>query len=327
MRTLKVGFIGVGGIARVHLTKLEKMPEVTVTALCDINLAKVVELARKYKAKTYTDYHEMLEEEELDAVWVCIPPYAHKDEVIMAAEQGINVFVEKPIALDLRLAKEMERAVERAGVKSWVGYHFRQYSSVRRVAKMLVEEGGPIGLLTGYWWGSVPRAPWWTKRELSGGQVVEQTTHIFDLARFLVGEVERVYAEFNTLIHKDVPDFTIEDVSIVTLRFKSGCVGVITSTSGAKPDGYHVGVELISKNLQAEIKGAYAKVLKGEEVIEIKSKEDPYFVEDLKFVHCILEDLEPEVPISEGVKTLEVTLAAVKSAESGEVVRLPLSTA
>jgi len=324
MMTLKVGFIGVGGIARAHLARLEKIPEVTIAALCDINPAKVVELAEKYKANTYTDYHEMLKREDLDAVWICLPPYAHRDEVIVAAERGVHIFIEKPIALNLRLAKDMEKAVQKAGIKSWVGYHLRQYSSVRRVANMLANEGGPIGLLTGYWWGSVPRVPWWIKKELSGGQVVEQTTHIFDLARFLVGEVERVYAEFNTIIYKDVPDFTIEDVSVVTLRFRNGCVGVITSTSGAKPEGHYVGVRLISKNLQAEIRGAYAKVLKGEEVIEIKSKEDPYFIEDSKFVRCILEDLKPEVPISEGVKTLEVTLAAVRSAESGKVIELPL---
>ena len=182
MRALKVGFIGVGGMGKVHLARLDKIPEINVTALCDINLARAVELAKKYKANTYTDYHDMLKREDLDAVWICIPPYAHKDEVILAAEQGIHVFVEKPIALNLKLAKEMERTINKAGVKSWVGYHFRQYSSIRRVADMLANEGGPIGLLTGYWWGSIPRAPWWIKKELSGGQVVEQTTHIFDLS-------------------------------------------------------------------------------------------------------------------------------------------------
>ena len=321
---MKIGFIGAGGIARAHLRRLASIPEARVVAVCDLNEERAREAAATFNANVYTDYHEMVLKEKLDAVWVCIPPFAHSDEVSLCAENGIHVFIEKPIALTIEKAREMQHAAEKHGIKTWVGYHWRQKEVVRLVKKLLIEEGGQIGLLTGYWWGGVPGAPWWRRKEMSGGQVVEQTTHIFDLARFLAGEVEKVYAEYNTLLNKDLENFNIEDVSVVTLRFRNGAVGVITSTSAAKKGGDLVGLRLVAKNLQAEIFGKNARILTGFKTMEVSSTEDPYLIEDHKFVKAVLEDLPCEVPISEGLKTLEVTLAAVKSAETGRPVMLPL---
>lgn len=326
MNFVKVGFIGVGGIGGAHLDRISKIPKAKIVAVCDVVPERVKERAAAYRANPYTDYREMISKESLDAVWVCVPPFAHGDEVPLCAERGIHVFIEKPVALTMEVARRMQTSAEKAGIKTWVGYHFRQLLAVKRVKELLEKEGGLIGMAVGYWWGGVAGGPdfWWRRKELSGGQVIEQTTHIFDLARFLVGDVEKVYAELDTILNKDEPNFTIEDVSVVTLRFRNKAVGVITGTSGAKPGGGYVGLKVLAKRIQVEVTGSTARVFKGQESMEVRSTNDPYYDEDLKFIEAILEDKPTEVPISEGVKSLEISLAAVESSGKGKVITLPL---
>ena len=182
-------------------------------------------------------------------------------------------------------------------------------------------------MVAGFWWGGIAGGPehWWRRKELSGGQVLEQTTHIFDLCRFLAGEVERVYAEFATILNADKPNFTIEDVSVVTLRFRDGAIGFVTGTSGAKPKGRFVGLKVFARNLQLNIEGTKrAVILKDHETLEFVSERDLVYDEDRKFIDAVAKDLLTETPISEGVKSLEISVAAIKSAELGKVVELPL---
>lgn len=312
---LRIGFIGCGGIALHHLNQLISLG-VKPVAFCDVDEARASSFAQRVGGGAiYTDYRDMFRKERLDAVWICIPPFAHKDEVTMAAEANINVFIEKPIALDIATAKSMVVSVRKYGIKSWVGYHWRQYDGIQRVRTVLMKEGGRIGLVEGYWWGWVPSTigGWWIRRDMSGGQVVEQTTHIFDLARFLCGEVETVYTEMDTILHTDIPNFTIEDVGVFTLRFTNGAVGVISNTSAAQPTGGAVGLKVVAKNLQLEISSQSARIYRGMELTEIRHSVNPYLEEDRKFLKSIVENTDTEVPIEEGLKTLAVTLAAVES--------------
>ncbi len=298
---LKVGFIGCGGIASHHLNQLMSLG-VKPIAFCDIDKSRALSFAQRVgTGSIYTNYRDLFERERLDAVWICIPPFAHKDEVVVAAEKNVNVFIEKPIALDISIAKSMVEAI-------------RKYN-VKRARAVLMKEGGRIGLVEGYWWGWIPSTigGWWIKRDMSGGQVVEQTTHIFDLARFLCGEIETVYTEMDTILHTDISGFTIEDVGVFTLRFTNGAVGVISNTSAAQPTGGAVGLKIIAKNLQLEISSQYTKIYKGMESTEIRHSVNPYLEEDRKFLESIVKNTETEVPIEEGLRTLAVTLATVES--------------
>jgi len=324
---LRIGFIGAGGMAKAHMKRLSMMPDVKTVAICDAVMEKAKEAGGLYRAKAYTDFHEMLDREELDAVWIAIPPFAHTDEVAYAARKGVHCFIEKPIALTLEKAKEMQEAAEKYKIKTMVGYHWRQSQAIRRGKALLEQEGGPIGMVAGFWWGGIAGGPehWWRRKELSGGQVLEQTTHIFDLCRFLAGEVERVYAEFATILNADKPNFTIEDVSVVTLRFRNRAIGFVTSTSGVKPKGVFVGLKLLARNLQLNVEGPKTvHILKNQESLEFVSERDLVYDEDRKFIDAVTKDLPTETPISEGVKSLELSVAAIKSAESGKVIKLPL---
>ena len=237
-RRLAVGFIGCGGIARAHVDNLARLKRVELKAFSDISIDRAKALASTYGGEAYADWREMLEKSKLDLVFICLPPFAHRDEVMVAAEKGIHIYIEKPIALDIELAREMARAVEKYGIKSQVGYQLRFAAGVER-AKRIIESGeaGAIGLVNGVYWCRFIRRDWWIDRSKSGGQIVEQSTHLYDILRWLCGDVERVYAEMDRRFYTDVKDMTIEDVSSVMMRFKSGAIGVVSSTIGAAP-GY-----------------------------------------------------------------------------------------
>ncbi|RLF20375.1 MAG: hypothetical protein DRZ82_02300 [Thermoprotei archaeon] len=324
---VRVGFIGCGSIAKAHVERLVKMNDVELVAFCDIAIERAREFARKYGGKAYQDYHEMLDKEKLDACFICIPPFSHTDQEILCAEKGIHFFVEKPVALTLEKAVEILKAVKKAGIITQVGYVLRFMDSFRKARKILHEKGGRIALFEAWRYGGVvgDRKHWWRRKELSGGQLVEQSTHQVDLARwFLNDDVELVFASFETQLLNDLPDFNIESASIVNMVFKSKAIGVVTSTCAAQPAGMTTGFRVVSRHIQIVASGRECKVIEGDKVEVLKPSVDPFFEEDRHFIECIKRGEETEVPYIEGVKTLEVTIAAARSAERGEALRLPL---
>ena len=323
---VKVGFVGCGGIAHTHMERLRKIREARMVAFYDIVPEKAREAAKSVGARAYPSLQEMLDKEELDAVYVCVPPFAHgfESEIV---ERGINIFVEKPVALSMDIAKNIESAIRRAGVLSSVGYMWR-YFDTTALAKKVLEENGPVGMVEGlyidpFWF---PPGHWWIDKKKSGGQIIEQSTHVFDLARYLVGDVTRVYAELDTLLLTDVPGFKTEDVSLVTLKFKSGAIGVILSTCASRKTFTGTGLKIIAKKAVVEHGGhtGTLRIYRDDEVREIRTAVDSYLEEDRTFIKAVATGDGSEIrsPYSDAVKTLEVTIAANKAAENGRVVAI-----
>src|SRR5262249_39514136 len=178
-----------------------------------------------FDGRAYNDFRPMLDREELEAVYVVVPPHAHTGAEILAAQKGCALFVEKPIANSLETAQEIAAAIDQAGIVNSVGYHMRYQESTDRAREALQDK--TIGMLIGYWMGGMPGVAWWRRLEESGGQFVEQTTHIFDLARYLAGDVTEVYANATVRALQDVERFNVTDVGAANLKFKSGAIGTI----------------------------------------------------------------------------------------------------
>jgi len=320
---MKVAVVGAGGIGKRHIANLAGMPEVDLVAICDVDAEKARGIGAKYGVKeTYDSLENMLRRHDLDGVFVCTPPFAHAEAIKMCAESGVNVFVEKPLDCDLDRAKESVRACSSYSIISQVGYHWRFSPRRREARRVLIEEGGILGIFEGKWWGGIYDVPWWTRRSLSGGQVTEQTTHIFDQARWLMGEVETVYALLDTRINRGLPDYDIEDVAVVALKFKCGAVGVVTSTN-ATPHG-EVEVKVVAENLKYEDYGGRVLVRWKDHEAEYRSDKDPYWAEEEAFVECVRNGVTSEVDVEEGLRSLELSLAAIDSSEKGQPVNLPL---
>jgi predicted dehydrogenase len=326
---VRVGFIGCGGIAQVHADRLAKMEGVELAAFSDAIAERARAFAEKYGGRAYADYHEMLEKEKLDACFICIPPYAHTDQELLCAERGVHFFVEKPVALTMEKAVEVLRAVRKAGIITQVGYMRRFIDSYRKARQVVLERGGGVALFEAWWIGGIAGGPehWWRRRALSGGQLVEQSTHLVDQARWMVNsEAEAVAAFFETRLLRDLPNFDIESASAVIVKFRSGAVASITSTCAAQPAGMDVNFRLIARNVELVGSGGNVILVEGDRREVLQATVDAYYEEDRHFIECVKAGRDTEVPYIEGVKALEITLAAVKSAEEGRVVRLPLAS-
>jgi len=326
----RIGFIGCGGIANAHARALASLKgRVEMVAFCDIEEERARWFSQTYaegKAKVFTDYRKMYDEVKLDIVYICLPPFAHKDEVDIAAEKGIHIFIEKPIALDMETANRMVKAVEKGKVKSQVGFMFRFGDAVEEVKEML-KSYGPVGLMMGRYMCNSLHSPWWRNKTKSGGQIVEQIIHIFDLIRYFMGEPETVFARWNNIFHRDVPDYTVEDVSGTVITFKDGGIATVSATNGAIPGKWIAQLDLIAKGITANFIDAnhaiiYQTLKPWEKKVEVASSKDIYLAETLDLLDAIENDRETRVPMIEGAKSLQLVLSAAASAEKGEVVKL-----
>ena len=232
---IKVAFVGAGGIAGYHLGHLAKIKDVRVVGFCDPDASRAAARATEFGAKAYKGHRRMLDATQPHAVYVCTPPFAHGDYELDAVARGCHLFVEKPQAVSMDTALEIQAAIKKAGVLSGVGYQDRYQDIVAVLKKQLRTRS--VATAMGYWMGGMPGVAWWRVKAQSGGQHTEQTTHIFDMMRVLFGEVKTVYAAASTGLMAHVPNYDVEDVSAATLAFTSGLVATVYSACCLKGYG------------------------------------------------------------------------------------------
>lgn len=303
-----------------HLSELD---DAEVVAIADLDEARAREIQENFSVpEAYSDFYEMMDRETPEAVFICTPPFAHLEPVKAAAERGIAVFVEKPLGCDIGRAKEMVKVCRKAGIVNQMGYHWRFNDGRIEARKLLLEKGGPIGLVEGRWWGGIYNVPWWIKRDLSGGQITEQTTHIFDQSRWLAGDVKSVQALLATRINTDIDDYDIEDMSAVLLNFKSGAIGVVTSTNAAVEG--EVGLKVIAQNMKYVDHADHVQIVWRDHEAEFRGKRSAYLAEEDAFISAVEKGESSTVDLEEGLKSVELSLAAIKSSDEGRRVDLPL---
>ncbi len=319
--SVRIGFVGCGGIANAHMRNLARIEDAEMVAFSDIVLEKAETAASEYGGAAFEDFREMYDSVEMDAVYVCLPPFAHEDQEILAVQAGLNLFVEKPLAINMEKAREIEAAVEEAGVISCAAYHWRYHDTADWAREAL--EGDTIGMVLGWWMGGLPGVAWWRVKDQSGGQILEQTTHIIDMARYLAGDVERVSAEMALRVMTDVENISVPDVGTVNLRFESGAIGNITNS--CVPPGWKNGLVVIGDK-KTVIFDQFSFELRTQAGTETKSWQPiaAHFRESVAFVEAVESGDASGIrsDYSDGVKSLAVSLAANRSAETGEPVML-----
>lgn len=319
MTELRIGFIGVGGIAQEHLRNLRQIGGARVVAVCDVDRQRAELVAGEWGARSYAEYEPMLEREELDGLYICVPPFAHLGQELVAAERRVPFLVEKPIEVGTAYAERVAGAVQGSGLTTSVGYHWRYFASVERARELISDR--TVGMALGYWMDSMPPPLWWRQRHLSGGQFVEQATHVVDLARYLMGDIVQVYAQMATRVLGEVDDFTIPDVGTVTVRFASGALGSFSNACIGAPGP--IALHLYLKDLTLEV-GGHLTVRSREDVQEHHEHPNAYLAEDEAFLHAVRTGDTSRIrsPYGDALKTQRVCVAANHSAETGQPVRL-----
>ncbi|TFV57465.1 Gfo/Idh/MocA family oxidoreductase [Mycobacterium sp. PS03-16] len=225
MARCRVGFVGAGGVAARHARHLAEIPDVDVAAVTDLASATAGAFAEATGAKRVPDLAALLDESP-DAVYVCVPPHAHGPIEQRLAEAGVALFVEKPLGTDPDTAGRTAALIAERGVVSAVGHHWRYSAAIAMVREALHESD--IRLAVGSWLDKVPPVAWWCRRDLSGGQIIEQAVHVLDLLRHLVGEVSEVSAYANAAPPAH-PGADVDGATAATLRFTSGAVGTVAA--------------------------------------------------------------------------------------------------
>ena len=318
--TTRLGFIGAGGIAHRHFGVLEQMDDVRIVAVADPDLPRAEDAARRFGAQAFADHAAMLGSVELDAVYICVPPFAHGDAERACIARGLPFFVEKPLSLDLALAEEIAAEVERAGLITAVGYHWRYLDTVDEARAVLANN--PAQLMTGFWLDQTPPPQWWWREDASGGQVVEQATHIIDLARFLSGDVTEVFA---LATHRDRADFdglTVPTATTATLRFASGTIANLSATCLLRWN-HRVGLHVFADALAMEITDHDIMIDVGQGRPVRKAQGDPVWREDRDFIDAVQgRENRIRCPYAEALETHRVALAVSKSAQTGALVTM-----
>ena len=318
---VRIGFIGTGGIANMHLNILPHIERANLIAFSDIAIEKAKTAANRYGGRAYSDFIEMLDQEDLDAVYICIPPFAHGAPERAVIEREIPMFVEKPISTDLFLAQEIRDLIRDTDLITSVGYNLRYMNIADTLTIELAGLRPSIAL--GYWIGGTPGIAWWRTRSGSGGQIVEQTTHVIDFARYILGEVSTVYATGSTGLIDDIPNFDIEDGSSVSLTFKNGAVATILSSCVAN-QGYGNGIHFITKGKNVKIEGDQLIIEEQHKKTIIKNGNDPYKFESEIFLKAVETGDKSAIRSSyaDSINSLQITLAANESLDSGQVVNI-----
>jgi len=230
--------------------------------------------------------------------------------------------VEKPVHLSLEKAQNIAEKIQSKGLVSSVGYQDR-YQDIVKEMKTIVGTDPPA-FFTGYWAGRLVNLAWWRDKSKSGGQHVEQTTHVFDMSRYLFGEVESIYAVKRLGIIKDVPNYSIEDATAVMLRFKSGVIGTIYSACCLSV-GSRVGMEIFCPD--------HHLTYSGRSSLEVEKKGTKIFQEvqndfglelDRAFIDAVRLKKPDLVKSSypDAVKSLKLSLLADKSIKENKLVVL-----
>lgn len=327
MNKLKAAILGAGEMGEIHAQNLKKIEKVELTAITSLPLASAKKLKEDLGLKQiycYDNFDKMLAERELDLLYVCLPPFAHQGEVEKAAAKGINIFIEKPIALNLKKAESMVSAVENAGVYSQVGFHFRLAKPVQKLKQLLENKtAGKVSLIQGHYFCNSLHSEWWRDIEKSGGQILEQIIHLYDLLLYLFGEIDYVDALMDNLCHQEVDDYTIEDSSISLLKFKSGAIGSIAGSNCAVPGKWEKSLTVICENLSVEfdnIVDAVFNYTKKDTVEEekITTEKDLYYAESRNFVDSILKNKTTITPIRDGLKAMVLIDKIIESAKKSD---------
>ena len=282
---MKIGIVGTGGVATRHLGVLSTLPTCALVGHVSASAARAEAQAERWGGRAYTDVSEMLECESPDAVWVCVTPDRHGSLEAALIASGVPFFVEKPLSNDLATAERIAAELDATRLVVGVGYKFRALDILPRTRAMLGER--PPQLAIGAWHDATPAPAWWRDEQRSGGQLVEQATHLVDLARVLLGEPRVVAATAWQQPRPRHPDWGIAPATAALLVFGAGIPATVTATCLLEGP-LAIRLQLICEGRQLTITEKYLRIETGRDPIEeIAVSVDPFLVEDEAFLEAV----------------------------------------
>jgi UDP-N-acetyl-2-amino-2-deoxyglucuronate dehydrogenase len=339
---LNFALVGCGRIAKRHseLLGLKQIEGAQLSAVCDIDESKAKAIGERFSVPYYTDMHQMMQGESLDAAVVLTESGSHARNVVDLAQYGKHIVVEKPMALTLDDADAMIRACDKAGVKLFVVKQNRFNVPVVKLREAI--EQGRFGKLV---LGTVrvrwcrpqeyyDQASWRGTWAMDGGVLTNQASHHIDMLEWMMGEVESVFARSATAL----ANIEAEDTAVVTLKFRNGALGVIEATTAVRPKDLEGSISVLGEGGTVEIAGFavnkmktwnFVKEEQGDDDVMEKYSVNPPNVYGFGHqayydyvVDCISNNGPHLVDGLVGRKSLELINAIYESIETGKEVYL-----
>jgi len=323
MQKIGLGIIGLGYIGEIHLRHALKMPNVNIVAVSDLSKKALKKAKNAGIKKTFTSYEQLLHEPNIDAVIIALPTHLHLQCAIQASEAGKHIFLEKPIARNLKEAKGIVTAAHKNSVKLMMGYHLRFNKSFREL-KTKMESGtlGDVEIAYATFIGSgpffhraeshtpLPVPTWWFNRELTGGgALIDLGSHIINLLRWYFGEITYIKSHLGYRFN-----FDFEDSAVCFTKFESGTTAVITA--GWFLQGYQLEVEFFGTVDHAFAQHRPAnRLVSATQMLTIGKSRfyQPHFDELNYFANCLIKDLSPLPSGQDGLRDLEAIREAYKN--------------
>lgn len=336
-----MAIVGCGRISKNHFGSIDKHSDnIELVAISDTNADLLKSHEDQYKVDGYFRMEEMLEKEDLDLVAICTPSGVHPEQVAMAAKYGVNVMTEKPMATRWQDGVRMVKACDDAGVRLFVVKQNRRNTTLQLLKRAVEEKRfGKINMvhLNVFWTRPqeyYDQAEWRGTWEFDGGAFMNQASHYVDLLEWLIGPIDKVQAMTST-----TRDIEVEDTGVLNVRWRNGALGSMSVTMLTYPKNLEGSITILGEKGTVRIGGVAVNDIQHWEFEEPKDydqqiKEANYqttsvygFGHPLYYnnvIEVLRGEAEPETDGREGLKSLEVLIAAYLSARDGKTISLPL---
>jgi UDP-N-acetyl-2-amino-2-deoxyglucuronate dehydrogenase len=343
-KTFRVVLVGCGRISERHFEAIASQPSLKLVGVCDVVPERAKEAGEKFKVPYFTSETDLLDKVKADVAVICTPSGLHPKHGIMAAQRGLHVIVEKPIATRLEEADALVKACDDAKVNLFVVKQNRLNPAIALLKKSIdTDRFGRIYLAnTTVRWNRpqsyYDAAPWRGTWEFDGGAFMNQASHYVDMIQWLVGPVASVSAKTATLARR----IESEDTGVAVLKFRSGAMGTIEVTMLTYPKNLEGSITVLGENGTVKVGGTALNRIetwefaKYDETIDkdaeaqkaapnplsvYGSGHKPYYENVVK---VLKGEAVPGTDGREGRKSLELILAIYESARTDREVTLPL---
>jgi myo-inositol 2-dehydrogenase/D-chiro-inositol 1-dehydrogenase len=323
MNKIKIGIIGAGYIAGVHAAILGSDERVQLSAVHDVIPEKAEELARKFNAEVSLTPDEVID--GCDAVYITTPNTKHVPLAIAATEAGKHVFCEKPLATSVADAETVARAAGRAAGIFQVGHNRRFAPVYANLKRMLSETHAPHSAHVKMNRGELLNPVWTGDAAVTGGFLYETPIHMFDMMRFIFGEVESLHAAGSSHEYAETDDFSI------LMKFASGFHATLATSADAswlfpfeRVEVFCHHATLVTREMESLVVSNNLKGHYSEQTMQQLPREEKwgYKQEDRAFIDTIVNRSEPPVTALDGLRSVELVDAVYESVRSGEPVLL-----
>jgi UDP-N-acetyl-2-amino-2-deoxyglucuronate dehydrogenase len=344
-RPFRLVLVGCGRISERHVEAIGNLPELEIVAVCDELSDRARAIGEKLNIPAFNNYAAMLAESDAEAAVICTPSGLHPRHGIMAAERGLHVICEKPMATRLEEADALVKACDAADVHLFVVKQNRLNPGIKLLKRALEKERfGRIYLANATVRWNRPQsyydmAPWRGTWEFDGGAFMNQASHYVDMIQWLIGPVETVIAKTATLARR----IETEDTGVAILRFRNGALGTIEVTMLTHPRNLEGSITVLGERGTVKIGGtalnriehwSFAEYDDDDQAAEALSAAPnplsvygsghlPYYENVLR---VLKGEAKPGTDGREGRKSLELILGIYESARTGREVSLPLRT-